>query len=72
MNYISIIADVATTIAVVIAIITFRHSAKTYTEDKLHEKRKDTLDAYHRLQTEVFDNLFLEYKTSDIEDIAKH
>lgn len=72
MDYISIIADVAAAVAVVIALITFKHSAKTYNEDKLHEKRKDTLDAYHSLQTEVFDNLFLEYKAADIEDIAKH
>lgn len=72
MIYISLIADVATAVTVIIAMITFCDSKKTYEADKHHEKKKDTLDAYSRLQNEVFDKLFLEYKDADIEDISKH
>lgn len=72
MEYIQIIADIATAVAVFIALGSLLDSRKIYQEDKLHEKKKDTLDAYNRLQNEVFDKLFLEYNAKDIEEIAKH
>ncbi|MCI5885414.1 MAG: hypothetical protein MRZ77_04725 [Clostridiales bacterium] len=72
MEYITVIADVATAVTLFVALFKLYDSIKKYNDDILHDKRKDTLDAYSRLQNEVFDNLFLEYTRADIADIAKH
>lgn len=72
MEIISIIANVATAITMVIALFTLLTSVNKYKAEKLHDKRKDTLDAYHNLQNEVFDKMFPKYSKDIIQDISKH
>ena len=72
MEIIGIIADVATAITMVIALFTLLASVKKYKTEKLHDKRKNTLDAYHNLQNEVFDKMFPKYSKDKIQQISKH
>lgn len=44
----------------------------TYIRDTKREKRKSTIEAYAQLQKEVFDKLYLDFKTSNIDEIVKH
>lgn len=64
LNYISTIANLATLMALGFAIY-------TYKKDKEHDRKRETLEAYNRLQNEVFDEI-IKYKKKDICDIAKH
>ena len=52
------------TAAVVVSII-------SYVENVLHDRKKDTLEAFNRLQEQVFDNLN-RFTPKEVEEIVKH
>lgn len=72
IDFITVFTGAATMIAATVAVIELKATAKQYNEDKLHDKRKDTLDAYNVLQSEVFDKLYIDYTPSKIKKIAEH
>lgn len=62
--YISIASAVLALASVAFSWITYRHTV-------IHDRRKDTLDAYNTLQEQVFDKLN-RIMPKEIEEIAKH
>ena len=68
MNTLALIVSMCSA-AVALASIVF--SIYTYRRDVEHNRKRDTLDAYNRLQNEVFDKLN-SYLPSDIVEICKH
>lgn len=64
------IANWATILGGPIALIAVIFSAITFYLNKKHDKRKDTLDAYNRLQSEAFDDLYTKYPKAKIAEIV--
>ena len=58
-------------ISALVAVTSIICSVITYRINVLHDRKQSTLDAYNRLQTEVFDFLNL-YSMSEIEEICNN
>lgn len=68
----NLISDIGTFVAMVVAVAEFGVSIRNNIQDKHHEKCKDTLDAYNKLQEEVFDPLTMNFTRTQIAEIANH
>lgn len=53
-----------------VAVASMAFSVISYRKTVIHDRKQATLDAYNRLQTEVFDNLNT-YKPCEIQDIVE-
>lgn len=67
---ISFIVDLATIGSLIFAGLTLLFYFKQDKSKNKHDKCKDTLDAYNRLQSEAFDKLYTEYSKAKIADIV--
>lgn len=72
MDFLSLLPSLITALGVIVAVMELRATAKKNKEDKLHDKRKDTLDAYNTLQAEVLDKLYTDYTPSQIKEIVNN
>lgn len=67
MDIVSIIIAI---VSAVVAVVSIVFSVISYRKTVIHNRKQATLDAYNRLQTEVFDNLNT-YRPCEIQDIAE-
>ena len=72
IEFISILAGIATPLTLIAACIELALSIRKNKQDKEHDKRKDTLDAYRELQIDVFDELCLKYTKNRIREVSEH
>ena len=68
----NLISDIGTFVAMLVAVAEFAVSIRRNRQDKHHAKCKDTLDAYSKLQVEVFDPLTMNFTRAQIVEIAEH
>ena len=66
-----LLSDIISSISLVIALLSAIAAAFSYQSNVIHDRKRDTLDAFNTLQKEVFDNLN-RFRPSDIQEIAKH
>ena len=65
------ISDTVSMVALVLSVLSGVFSFVTYISTVKHDKKRDTLDAYNRLQNEVFDKLNT-FQPREIREIAKN
>ena len=64
------VMDLATVIGLFFTAGTLVFSVIQYRKQKKHDKRKDTLEAYHKLQKEVLDKLYIDYTDGIVLEIV--
>lgn len=59
-------------ISILISVVSLVFAVFTYYKTLVHDKKKDTLDAYNCLQEQALDKLYASYKPADCKEIAQH
>ena len=59
-------------ISILLSIVSLVFAVFTYYKTLIHDKKKDTLDAYNCLQEQALDILYSSYKPADCKEISQH